>query len=173
MIRSAPGGGLTARRRGGRSRRLPWRAALLALLAASFGCGPIGPFPGGPLFGDESSDPVESWDFAKDYPGVQIETRPESPYSVNTWCLVVEGRLYVPSGKPRGKRWIHNVLADDRVRIRVGHTIYLARAVRVRDPEERRAVIEEYVRKYNVPDPDDPAASREVWFFRIEPREPG
>lgn len=147
------------------------RIALLVLLAATFACGPIGPFPGGPLFGDESSEPVDSWDFAKNYDRVQIETRPEAPYSVNTWCLVVDGRLYVPSGKPRGKRWVHNVSADNRVRIRVGHTIHFARAVRVRDPEERRSLIDAYLKKYNVPDPDDPEATREVWFFRLDPRE--
>ena len=133
-------------------------------------CGPVGPFPGGPLWGDPVAEPVEDWTFADGSEQMQLETRPESPYSVTVWCIVQAGRLYVPAGKPQGKRWVRYLLEDERVRVRVGGELYLARAVRVSEPEERRAVVEAYMSKYNVPDPDDRAAPREVWFFRIDPR---
>ena len=60
------------------------------------GCGPIGPFPGGPLRGKEVDEPVKSWDFAAQIPEIQLETRPDSsPYSVTVWCMVSDGKLYV------------------------------------------------------------------------------
>jgi hypothetical protein len=145
-------------------------ARLLACVLALVACGPIGPLPGGPLWGDIETEPVESWDFAARYRQIQLETRPESPYSVNVWLLVHDGRLYVPAGKPAGKRWVRNVLEDERVRLRVARKLYLARALRVSDPQERRALIDAYMDKYNVPDPDAPETPREVWFFRIDPR---
>jgi hypothetical protein len=86
---------------------------------------------------------------------------------------VHQGRLYIPSGKPLGKRWVSNVLEDDRVRVGVGKGLYLTRAVRVSEPDERRAAVEAYMEKYNIPDPDQPASAREVWFFRIDPRSAG
>jgi hypothetical protein len=144
--------------------------AAVAVAVLVLACGPIGPFPGGPLRGNEVNEPVSDWGFASSQLQIQIETRPESPYSVNVWCVVREGRLYVPSGKPEGKRWVRNVLEDERVRVRIRNDLYLARAVRVSDPDERSAVLALYLEKYNVPDPELPGAEREVWFFRIDPR---
>jgi hypothetical protein len=143
------------------------RFAIVLLLIA---CGPVGPIPGGPLWGEEVIDPVDDWSFAGSYRELQLETRPEAPYSVNVWCVVHEGRLYIPSGKPKRKQWVHYLLEDDHVRLRVGKAIYLTRAVRVSDPDERRRAVEAWMAKYNVPDPDQPASEREVWFFRIESR---
>ena len=146
-----------------------WFAVALLLAA----CGPVGPIPGGPLWGDEVIDPVDDWTFASRHQQIQLETRPGSPYSVNVWCVVHEGRLYIPSGKPKGKRWVLNILENDRVRVRISGDVYLTRAVRVTDSDERRAAVELYMSKYNVPDPDQPDSAREVWFFRIDPRNSG
>ena len=91
-------------RRGRPLRGRVWGLALALLLG--LGCGPIGPFPGGPLTGNEVTDPVDDWSFASRRQEIQLETRPESPYSVNVWCIVRDGALYVPSGRPEGKRWV-------------------------------------------------------------------
>jgi hypothetical protein len=144
-----------------------------AIVLFAIACGPVGPIPGGPLWGNEVVEPVDDWTFADRRREIQLETRPESPYSVNVWCVLHEGRLYIPSGKPQGKRWVRYLVEDDRVRLRVGRDIHLAHAVRVTEPAERRAAVEAYMKKYNLPDPDDSTSGREVWFFRIDPRSAG
>jgi len=154
--------------------RLPRLAlpTLLALAIFALACGPIGPIPGGRLSGPVENAPAD-WGFASDVGTIQLETRPDDPHSVNTWCGVVDGALYVPTSLIRGtdepseREWVANALADPRVRIRVGDSVYQARAVRVDDPTEREAARAALIAKYDVePDPHSEAA----WVFRMEAR---
>ena len=59
--------------------------------------GPFAVFPGGALDGPVEPTP-QSFAFAQDAGTVQLETRPEDPYSVNIACAVVGDALYVMSG---------------------------------------------------------------------------
>jgi hypothetical protein len=130
------------------------------------------------------NEEVRDWSFTQTRKTIQVETRPGSPYSVNTWCLTYDGRLYLVSKEPQEKQWVRNVLEDPLVRVRIGDRIYERRVVRVKASEEVEALQEVLFRKYHrsyrrfpwqrAPDPEDPPEwffEIERWFFHLAPRE--
>lgn len=143
----------------------------LTLAALALACQPIGPVPGGRLHGEVVTEPVSDWSFARDHATIAVETRIERPHSVTVWCTVWQGRLYVPSRDPETKRWVRHVTADPRVRVKIGERIYPATAVAVEDPQERTAVLESLLAKYEL---ERPALGEEpdVLVLRIEWRAP-
>ena len=158
-------------------------ARVLSLLSASplSACGPVGPIPGGRLDGEIVNDAPDDWSFAEAERRIQVETRPESPYSVNTWGLTYEGRLYLVSKNAPDKQWVRNVIEDPHVRVRVHGRIHPRRAVRVLDPQEiarlERVLFEKYRGSYrhfpwqDAPPPGDPPDwffEVDRWFFRLE-----
>jgi hypothetical protein len=148
---------------------------LLAVGLLVAGCGwiePIGPLPGGRLGGEVVREPVNDWSFTDAHDTIAVETRPDDPYSVTVWCFTHGGHLYVPSRDPQEKTWVKYVLADDRVRLKIGDKIYERRAVRVTDQAEIEAAAPTLLEKYDLerPPPDE---APEVWVFRMEPVRPG
>ena len=88
-------------------------------------------FPGGELKGEEFQ--VSTFSFASGFELLQLEVRPERPYSV--WLRVVMhgDQLYVDAANNR--RW-HQYLKDNaRVRIKLGDNIYPANAVKITDAD--------------------------------------
>ncbi len=141
----------------------PVAAVAGALLLFACG-GPLGPIPGGALAGPEVACPSS---FPSDLRETEIEVRPEDPYSVTTWNVVLDGALHIPADFLNPvKRWPHFLEADDRVRLRVGSLVYACLAVRVEDPVRIDALRTAAARKYGL-DPDGAAASTEVWWYRI------
>lgn len=111
------------------------RGRLLCALA-TFACGCGGPFlliPGGELTGTVVAQPVEDWSFANDW-FVDLETRPEDPYSVELNYVVKDGQLYIDPAE--GRRWFDYLRANPNVRIRFGDSIYPVTAVLVGKPGE-------------------------------------
>ncbi|MBW2425029.1 MAG: hypothetical protein JRG86_12305 [Deltaproteobacteria bacterium] len=108
--------------------------AALALACGIASCGgPFLMFPGGELAGDVVSEPVADWSFVS--PGVlDLETRPEDPYSVSINFIVREGALHIDPAE--GRRWLEHIRADPRVRIRLEGKIYPLRATLVGLPGE-------------------------------------
>jgi hypothetical protein len=112
------------------------RLVLLVAFASTalFGCGgPVLIFPGGALSGTVVAEPVSDWSFADDT-FVDLETRPDDPYSVELNYVVRDGRLYVDPAE--GRTWLEHIRADPRVRVRFGDAIYPATAVLVGRPGE-------------------------------------
>lgn len=147
----------------------------IALILVLAGCGPLGPLSGGALSGPVHSKPVDDWSFVAEQENCQVETKPAEPHSVNTWCLGLGGRLYVPTSMIRGpklpseREWVLNAVADPRVRIRVGDQVYERVAVRVTDGSEYDAARGALEKKYAL-DPADRDPEREIWIFRLDPR---
>jgi hypothetical protein len=137
----------------------------------ALGCGPWERVAGGRLFGEIVGAPVSDWSFTDDVQTIALETRPTFPHSVTTIVFTHEGRLYVPSRNPTGKKWPYYVLADPSVRLKIGDKIYLGRATRVTEPATLRAAFaslgKKYARMASPPDPDAPLP--DVWLFRIDP----
>jgi len=146
-----------------------WLVFPLSLLALA--CGPIGPISGGALRGTVHDSAPVSLESIANEKTIQLETRPSDPHSINIWCGVHEGRLYIPtslihgSGDPMEREWVRNVLADPDVRVRIDGNIYPFRAVRVTDERELEAVRSQLLVKYDV-DPDEHVARG--WIFRLE-----
>lgn len=104
----------------------------LASLAVACG-GPFLVFPGGELRGQLVAEPVSDWSFV-DSTFVDLEVRPDDPYSVELNYVVRDGQLYIDPAE--GRRWFEYLREDDRVRVRFGNRIYPVRAVLVGRPGE-------------------------------------
>ena len=111
--------------------------ALLAFGLSGLGglaCG--GPFfmiPGGALSGTVATEAVTDWSFADDS-FVDLETRPDDPYSIELNYIVRDGKLYVDPAE--GRAWLEHIREDPLVRVRFGDTVYPLRAVLVGEPGE-------------------------------------
>jgi hypothetical protein len=106
----------------------------LAAPGARLGCGgPFLVFPGGALAGEVVTEPATDWSFVTDR-FLELETRPEDPYSVQLNDTVREGRLYLDPAE--GRRWLRHIRDDPRVRVRFGDRIRPLQAVLVGRPGE-------------------------------------
>jgi hypothetical protein len=108
---------------------------LAALISAvAMGCGgPFLVFPGGSLSGEAISQPVTDWSFATDR-FIDLEVRPDDPYSVELNYIVRDGKLYIDPAE--GRNWLDYIREDPRVRVRFDKKIYPATAVLVGRPGE-------------------------------------
>ncbi len=142
----------------------------LSLILAATGC-PLGPFSGGRLGGEVHNGPVSDWSFVAEHETCQLETNPENPHSVNTWCMGVGEHLYIPTSMilgpsvPTERQWVKNVQTDPRVRIRIGSTVYELTAVRVEDEALVESVLV-LLEKKNEPRDSE----REIWLYRMQAR---
>jgi hypothetical protein len=108
--------------------------ALLVAAAAASGCGgPFLVFPGGELRGESVTEPVEDWSFVDAW-FLDLETRPDDPYSVELNYIVRDGKLYIDPAE--GRRWLDHIREDPRVRVRFGGKIYPLEAILVGTPGE-------------------------------------
>lgn len=114
--------------------RLRGAAAIAIALSVCLACGgPILVFPGGALSGEVVHEPVEDWSFVSDA-FVDLETRPDDPYSVELNYIVREGKLYLDPAE--GRTWFEYLKTDLNVRVRFGDKIYPVTAVLVGRPGE-------------------------------------
>lgn len=103
-----------------------------AFIVAACG-GPAGIIPGGALSGDEAT--AGAWSELVSGSGtLDLETRPEDPYSVRINYFFRNGAIYIDPAE--GRAWYQHLQDDPRVRVRIDGLIYRARAVPVSDPEE-------------------------------------
>jgi hypothetical protein len=104
-------------------------------LFGALGCssGPFLVFPGGALSGEVVSDPVDDWSFVDDL-FVDLEVRPEDPYSVELNYVVRDGKLYIDPAE--GRNWFDYLRQDPRVRVRFDGKVYPCTAVLVGRPGE-------------------------------------
>jgi hypothetical protein len=138
------------------------RLAIIALaLSSLLACGPTVMIPGGELSGETEAVPSD-WSFSDAVETVQLETRPEDPYSVNIWGVAVGSDFYVAAGNAENA-WALNIAEDDNVRLRVGEAIYELRAVRDGSPEARQRFLAAAKRKYDF-EPDEEQASEAILF---------
>jgi len=108
-------------------------AVLALLLLAACSGGPFLVFPGGELSGEVVREPVEDWSFVTDA-FIDLETRPDEPYSVQLNYIVREGRLYIDPAE--GRSWLDYIREDPRVRVRFDDRIYPCTALLVGKPGE-------------------------------------
>jgi hypothetical protein len=140
---------------------------LVAIAATLSGCAePFIVMAGGEL-GGEVIDPPADWSAFNEEEIIQLETRPEDPYSVNIWMIARGPDLYVATGDDP-TRWSRMLDENPDVRVRIRGQIYELEAYRVEDLEEKTAIGAEYVRKYDVDDDDNWV--QEGQLFRLDRR---
>ncbi len=130
------------------------------------GCGPFLLLPGGKLDGTLAPAP-NNWSFCHRVKTVQLETRPEDPYSVNIWAVGMGPLLYVHAGANRSN-WVEHIEADSDVRVRVADQLYALRASRVEGQDEFTRFSDAYEEKYGSRPRNENAA--EAYLFRLEAR---
>jgi hypothetical protein len=139
-------------------------------------CGPHGPLPGGRLEGEQTSAPARDWSFTDAYWTIQLETRPDDPYSVTVWCVAADGNLYVGAGQGASSVWARALMGDDRARVLIGEAIYEVSATVVADPAEILIYLDALSKKHGGSDAalsdfqsesDQPPTAI---LFRLEPR---
>ena len=159
-------------------------AGLVACLLGT-GCAPFLVFPGGELRGTLDSSVVDDWGLTDELEFVQIETRPDRPYSVQVYGVGSGHAFYIASQGWRGAlgstnraRWIAHLAEDPRIRLRVGETLHPLQAVRVEDDSELERVRQLFLQKYGDAaegwgfwrgEPGAPRAS-EAFVYRLDPR---
>jgi hypothetical protein len=137
--------------------------------------GPLGPIPGPRLSGAVVQEPVEDWSFVDAVEVVQVETRPDAPYSVNTWMTRVDDGVYVFAGDDESP-WVQNIIQEPLVRVRIDGRIYELRAVGVTDLRIKRTFLQAMKAKYEGDLGYDEEFYRRGWdtgeftLLRMEPR---
>jgi hypothetical protein len=79
-----------------------------------------------------------------------------------------DGQLMIPAAEGSTKTWPQYVLADPRVRVKVGESVYPARAIRVTEIDTE-AVMASALAKYGDRGGEPPPP--DIWLFRISARD--
>ena len=128
------------------------------------GCGPFLVFPGGKLDGIAKPTPSD-WSITDDVDTVQLESDPETPYSVNIWALGMGPGLYIHAGANRSQ-WVENIQANPKVRVRIEEDLYDLLASRVEDQNEFDRFSDAYEQKYGSRPRNENVD--EAYLFRLE-----
>ncbi len=146
---------------------MSFRLLALPLILAALGCnGPMGLLPGGELNGESRPAPAD-WTFAGDSGIVQLETRPEDPYSVNIAFTVLDGRLYINAGDTE-TQWVKNIASNPLVRLRLDGVLYELRTERVMDADEIATFAGAWTTQSMFR--RDPTELDDVWIYRLVSR---
>ena len=135
-------------------------ALVLYLVAIVLPVDPVERRPGTSLSGDLAVDQDTDWGFVEGRTRAWVETHTRYlvPHSITVSAWADDGKLYVGCRECDTKTWPRNVARDDRVRIKIGDSIYERRAIRITNADERAAVL-------------GPAAGRPGFaVFRMDPR---
>ena len=144
------------------------RSVVVALLGATACSEPFGFIPGGELEGETEAAPAD-WSDLRGRHNVQLELRPDSPYSINMWAVGIGPDVYVAT-REDGTRWTEYLEQSPKVRVRVDSAIYELVAVSVHDRTERHAVSTAFAAKYDLDPSDNWVATGRV--FRLDRRDP-
>jgi hypothetical protein len=138
----------------------------MPLILWLLGCGPVLTFPGGELEGELVNPPTD-WSFSDETSTIQLETRPDDPYSVNVWAVGLGPVLYVHAGANQSD-WVEHLEAHSNVRVRMGEKVYELRGTRVEDQDEFTRVADAWEGKYDLRFRNENVA--EAYVFRLEMR---
>ena len=116
--------------------------------------------PGGKLSGASAAAP-QTWSALPDV--VQLEVRPDNPYSLNIWAVEAAGAIYVAT---REARWLTFIEQNNQVRLKAGDTVYDLQANRVSDDNELARVSDAYMKKYET----DAGGDTTITVLRLDPR---
>lgn len=141
------------------------RIILATMLITTAACSYI-PFAGGALDGDVAQS-LGDWRNIAQVSIIQLETRPEEPYSVKVWMIAEENHLYVYAGD-KHSQWAQNIDQNPDVRLKVEDKIYELRAARVMDETEFQQFALAWRNKYSSDRTDSKA--NDSYLYRLTSR---
>lgn len=120
---------------------------LSIFLSALTACGqPLLVIPGGRLSGEPAAENVD-W---RNLPNtIQVELRPNDPYSINLRIVAIDQDLFIGTANANSK-WAREVVTNPLVRISVDNKIYALEAYAVNDTERRSQILQVYKEKYGL-----------------------
>jgi hypothetical protein len=138
---------------------------LLLIVLSITGLEPRERTPGLWLKGNLVTTPVTDWSFTDQVSQVEAQTRSRFllPHSVTTYCVSLNGQLYLdsfyPPGVeyPHGRSWNENVARDPHVRLKIGNNLYDVTLMHDTDPADKAAVLQLVAKKYpqlKIPPPE-------------------
>ena len=96
---------------------------LLGLVALCAGAGPLGPIPGGALWGPVR-EPAADWSFTDAIAEIEVQTHVGPlPWTVTTWVMSSEGRLFLGASEC-DRVWTRRVMDDPQIRLRIDGVVY-------------------------------------------------
>ena len=139
----------------------------LGYIAYQFRTDPIERLSGRQVTGPEVEYPAD-WSFSKGFSTIAVEARPDDPHSVTVICWIADGKLHIPARDGASKDWPSYVMADNRVRLKVGDQVYPASLRRVADTDVA-GLIAQGASKYPgfAQAPEDVIA--DTWIFEVNP----
>lgn len=120
-------------------------ASTLLIVAMVSACSYV-PFSGGSLDG-VPTEALTDWRTLAEIDIIQLETRPEDPYSVKLWVIAQEHHLYVYAGD-NYSQWAQNIDANPKVRLQADNALFALDAARVTNQDEFRAFADTWLDKY-------------------------
>jgi hypothetical protein len=129
--------------------------------------GPLGPIPGGALRGRVDPNPNPDWSNLEKV--IELEIRPQKPWSLSIWNVVIDGELYVPSAMGARRRWTQVAIVSPLARVRTHGRIYERRIEKVEDPELRKRIGAAVAARYGFDPPANPEDDP-TWYFHLGPR---
>ncbi len=105
-------------------------------LYAPYNNGPLEIFPGGEMSGPAGTE--TDWEFTKAYGQLDLEVRPNEPYSVRVNFIYKDGNIYIDPATDR--LWYPMLQENQNVRIRFDEDIYSVKAVLVTDEAEKEGM---------------------------------
>jgi hypothetical protein len=131
-------------------------AVVLLVVLSVTGLEPRQRTPGLWLKGNVVTTPVTDWSFTDQVDTVEVQTRTWYlvPHSVTTYCVALNGRLYLDSfyragaEYPHGRSWNENVARDPRVRLKIGNNLYDVTLAHDTDAALKTAVLQLVAKKY-------------------------
>lgn len=154
---------------------LKWLGAVLGVVVVVLGLlyllrtDPVGMLAGKRLSGVEQPYP-QDWSSCNDHTTIAVETRPEAPHSVTTVCVVFNDELIIPAMEGGTKQWPANVVADPRIRVKIGDAVYPALAHRAHDVPMQGFAAAARAKYPRMGGGDGDGGPRDVWLFRVSPR---
>ncbi len=130
---------------------------------------PVQMLAGKRLSGAEHPYPA-NWASCDQHPTIAVETQPDAPHSVTTICVVLSGDLIIPARDGSTKQWTANVLADPRIRVKIGDAVYPALAHRADDIDMERFRAAAQAKYPQMGDTQEASGPQDVWLFRVGPR---
>jgi hypothetical protein len=146
-------------------------AVVVLLLLDTFGGylfdGPLGPIPGGAFRGPVDPNPNPDWSNLEKV--IELEIRPQKPWSLSVWNVVIDGELYVPSAAGARRRWTQVAIVSPLARVRTHRRIYERRIEKVEDPALRKRIGAAVAARYGFDPPPSPEDDT-TWYFHLGPR---